>query len=596
MKPKKNNPIAEQNEEQFENELRSAETEAAEETEEAAPAGGTPAEEAVAEAAADGETDGAEAAEHEAAEDGTAGDAPQADEKAQKKAQKKAERSAEKARRRTLQDRRRLRYGGVATAISLCVVAAIVLLNVIIGAVNDRFPLSLDLTSDQRLTLSEKSEEYAKSVTEEVQIVVFGDEKTFSSPSTSNSEYNDLCMQFYRALGQYRSLSGGKVTYSFVNLTEDPTSAAKYSSYEVENGNILFLSGNRSYKAKLDDLFTYNQQYYMYYNQLVLEESKVEQVLALGVSRVLSNDLSPVTLLTGHSEDAKVTAQLKKVLGDIGYVFEEKDITTAEEFPENSTVAVIAAPTKDYTDEELKTLREWVENDGNRGRKLVYLANPGATCQNLEEYLRDDFGIEVTHNLVVETSSSRYPAGNYPFYAYADLAQTDYTEAATKGLLLPMTLQLKVLWGSDTTASKYVLPVATFPESAELYPILEDEEAQKKVEQVKADEYPIVGMALATSVVYQNDDNRTSQVLVCGSSSFLLVDTAKNQETFLALFNGISGNQSLVTMPSKKLTAATAEFEDQKVANVLGLGVFTIGLPIVLLVIGLIVYRKRRYL
>ena len=67
MKPKKNNPIAEQNEEQFENELRSAETEAAEETEEAAPAGGTPAEEA----AADGETDGAEAAEHEAAEDGT---------------------------------------------------------------------------------------------------------------------------------------------------------------------------------------------------------------------------------------------------------------------------------------------------------------------------------------------------------------------------------------------------------------------------------------------------------------------------------------------------------------------------------------------
>ena len=44
MKPKKNNPIAEQNEEQFENELRSAETEAAEETEEAAPAGETPAE------------------------------------------------------------------------------------------------------------------------------------------------------------------------------------------------------------------------------------------------------------------------------------------------------------------------------------------------------------------------------------------------------------------------------------------------------------------------------------------------------------------------------------------------------------------------
>ena len=51
-----------------------------------------------------------------------------------------------------------------------------------------------------------------------------------------------------------------------------------------------------------------------------------------------------------------------------------------------------------------------------------------------------------------------------------------------------------------------------------------------------------------------------------------------------------------MTISSKSLIAETADFGSSATKSFWGIGVFTIGLPVVLLVVGLVIFLKRRHL
>ena len=51
---------------------------------------------------------------------------------------------------------RRLRHGTMATVLSVCFVAAVVLVNVIVSILVDRYPISVDLTSNKVFELSQE--------------------------------------------------------------------------------------------------------------------------------------------------------------------------------------------------------------------------------------------------------------------------------------------------------------------------------------------------------------------------------------------------------------------------------------------------------
>ena len=65
---------------------------------------------------------------------------------------------------------RSFRYGGIATAITAGFIVVVVLLNVLATTLYERFPLGVDLTSDQKFTLSEEAVNYLADVDEDVVI------------------------------------------------------------------------------------------------------------------------------------------------------------------------------------------------------------------------------------------------------------------------------------------------------------------------------------------------------------------------------------------------------------------------------------------
>ncbi len=505
---------------------------------------------------------------------------------------------------------RKFRFGAVSVGITAAVVVACILLNVVASLIYERFPLSIDLTSDMIYTLSDDSKAFAKTVEKDVKITMFMDEETVTSgPFTADyEELNKIFMQFHEMTKQYESITEGRVTIEYVDLTANPTLATQYEAFGASTNDVLFECEDRYRVISYEDLFTAQETSSGYYGASYDYDSNVETILASQISLVVDAREVHVTMLTGHEEDEYTITGLKETLGLNGYTFTDLNLTSQAEFPEDSTLAMIIGPTVDYTEEELTRLRSWLNNNGKLDRNLVVLLDPETTVEDMEKlygFLEIDYGIEVTNNMVYETQTDRLAVLSYnynPYYVYADIAATDYAaELQGKTAIACNTRQLIAHKENNTELSLYNVPVLTFPDSAMLMDITNTEEG---AEGVAASEYPINGMVMAMNVAYDNDvegsPQVTTHVLVGGTT--LLMDSyimsmqqTQNESLTLQLLNGMSGNEGATEISSKSVKQETLEF-DANTQIVLGLWVFTIIIPVVTMVICLIVFVKRKNL
>ncbi|MBR3289723.1 MAG: hypothetical protein IKI63_02975, partial [Clostridia bacterium] len=69
-----------------------------------------------------------------------------------------------------------------------------------------------------------------------------------------------------------------------------------------------------------------------------------------------------------------------------------------------------------------------------------------------------------------------------------------------------------------------------------------------------------------------------------------------NEETFLGVFNGLLGNEDAIQISNKSVVPGKVDFGSDATKKTVGLGVFTIGLPVVMLIIALVVFLRRKNL
>lgn len=498
---------------------------------------------------------------------------------------------------------RKLRLGTTATAITVVVVAVVVLINVICGILADRFPWTLDLTADQTYSLSEESRSLAETVSSEVAITVLFAEDYFSQPSTGSEEYDTIFRQFYLFAEEYKTLSNGKITTTYVDLEKNPTQAASFKEkYDATSGDILFTCGDQYRMISLNDLLQEDMDYTTYSYTVT---SLVEQKLATNISSVCGGESVTVTFLTGHDEDENAIAALKKLYELNGYHTQTLDFTSAGKISDTTGALAIVGPAKDYSVDEIKRLRDWLHNDGNLGRNLFVFANYAGTCPNLYDFLSVDYGITVTSNIIMETDANNYPMdiyGSYPYWPLTTIASSDLTETiAGKKIIMPLTLQLLTAKSSDT--DKELLTnhaLVAFPESTRLTPLsdLLAAESNDDVTQIEAEEYPLIGMAYARDYNVVNNESVQNYIVVSGSCEFanrIASSQYENESLAIEPLRTMCSLGDTVVISGKNLSAEMLSFSTLT-AQVLGLGVFTLGIPLVLVAICLVVFFKRRHL
>ena len=552
--------------------------------------------------AADGETAGPgedaedsaqpeeESLEEFLSEDAAEEETPEQDGKAKGKKPKKSK-----------MDSRRFRYGSMATAITAVVAVLVVVLNVVVSLLADRFPINIDLTQNKLFSLSDNSVEIAKSINKDVQVIVFGSEDLYKNPNMGSDYYQveALYKEIYKALQQYTSYSGGKVTVKYEDLNLNPQLATQYNKYEVTSGDILLLCGDRYQKASFNDMFEISGDGY---TQAQTVSSKVEVTLASRIKNVMRDTVQVVTAFVGHEEDEDTVSALKSIYEANGYEFKELNLASSEEIDANTVAGLIVGPTKDFTAEEIERLQKWLDNDGKLDRNLMVFADFQAECKNLYEFLNVEYGLEVTDNLVMETSLTRtYRYSG--FYPYADTADTDFTKdlSGSANVLTPLTRQIVTHKENNSENSLYNVPIITFPESAKLMKIKDatDENASSEDDKsFAADAYPINGMAASVKWTYVDNEQVKTNVILSGSTQMILAASqanVKNENVLMSALGAMTGVVDDINVSTKSLERDTITFSDSTTL-IVGLGVFTVGIPVIILIICLVVFLKRRHL
>jgi len=535
-------------------------------------------------------------------------------------ATKKEKREKKQKPVRSAEMQRRLRHGRVATLLTVSVIVLAVLLNVVLAVVADRVPLAIDLSADKMYTLSDESIALAESITKPVEIVVFASEETFSNTQSEDAyaftgghtQVSAVLTEFYNAVKQYNQYSDGKVTVSYIDMNKNPNAVNAYAkdyalNEALEENDILFICEKRVKVANMStDLFAVDYSAYYSTGSLSLEASTVEQTLATNIKGVQSEKSQVLTFFTGHDEDSLAVEGLMQIFKLNGYDVEEVDLTRSTEINVNTVCGIIAAPTTDYADKTIDRLRNWLNNDGKEGNNLMVFTDPTADCPNLYEFLQVEYGIEVTDNVIVETDPNRM----YSYYqdnVFGVIADTEYTASvAGKDVLTQTIRQIVPSWEvKNDTNVQYRIDLLTYSDTARLIPFAElDKMNDDKTYTPKQEEYngTIVGMTVAVKEGFQNalQQATVTKIAVCGSNSLPYaaltgMSTVENEALLLDTMTAMTGVESSVNISSKSMTNETISFATTTQIFV-GLGLFTLVLPIGLLIVGLVIFLKRRHL
>ena len=367
---------------------------------------------------------------------------PETEEAVPEKTAEEPAKEPQKKKKKSIFNNKKFKYGSLSVVFTIMFIAGIVLINVILNLVLDRFHVEADLTSGSIFTLSDETVDYISTLDDDISIFVTADKDELKGAG-------QLYAQTVEFLDKMAGLNS-RFTVKYVNLLQDPDFTNNYvetlQNYQVivqsaKTGRYRILSINDFMKYKLSDGNTYDYSeasLYVSYGGLTVTDysSSAESQLVSAVMSVSLDDPTVVTFLNGYGESD--SSALETILKDNAYVTQTVEIERVEAVPDNTDILVIHGPTKDYSLDSITKVDTWLSNDGKYGKDLVFIATPDpAETPNLDEYLAE-WGIEVGKGYVLQFDENHAYYTGSPLPVMQDIemkTETAYYEAMKNGSL-----------------------------------------------------------------------------------------------------------------------------------------------------------------
>lgn len=475
---------------------------------------------------------------------------------------------------------RKFRYGSVATIITVCVLASVILLNIILSVITESHPLNLDVTKNNFYGISEQTINYLNTLNKNVEIIVLNDKDSFKSGSgITDSQYY---IQASTLIDQYAQCSD-MISVNYLDLLKNPSISTQYSKDNLETNNIIVRSGDQYKVLKSDDLFTQQISYQTYSN--VITASKVEQAITSAILNVTSDEKTKVQFIKGYDESE--SEALENLLKNNNYDVSDVSILTTD-ISKDTKLAIIFAPKRDYDKESIDKLNAFIESGKATGKTIIYIANPEqGSIPNLNFFL-SSWGINVGDGTVFETSADKLFSMNSLFYAITEYSDSSYTKGINSSIPVAMPLS-KPITINDNDSVK-VSTLLQFSKSSGIYPSDADET-------FTITDDTITGPIPATTVSSKTEGEVASNVVVIGSgmafdSSLISRSAVNNSSYFVNMFNILSDREDTVVIEEKSVEQTELGLTASQ-SIPLGL-FFIIVLPIILISVGLFIWIRRR--
>ena len=502
--------------------------------------------------------------------------------------------------------------GSYSIALTAIVLVAIIVFNVLVTALSERFVLEFDMTSEKKNSISAENIDYIKKVDRDVEIIVCAAEDTYVNYVGSSAQqlygvsYDSSVAEYYeqtvKLINKYHAYND-KIDVRFVDpqSSEFTSVTAQYSADNLSYGDIIVSTGigdaKKFKKIGFKDVYALREdETYAAYGMTManITGNNIETALTSAVAYVLSDIDINVAFLTGHSS-ADYTESYQTLLKNNNYsvdVISDKLVTNIDS---KYDLIVIPAASKDFVESELTAISDFLDNDGKFSKGMVvYLDATAPYLENFYDFL-GEWGVDVGEGILFETNEDNHmpndPTILGSYNTGADESLKDL-QLCISGLNVPL---------KPAFETKDYMTVSSLMETPETVVAAPKGSTADwdGADKYKASAYSTVVETVKST--YDDDNNEiSSRVSVFASTYFLESDynetaSVSNKNMTLAAAERASGGNDMgISFVSKSISNETyIDSVTESSAGVMRI-IFMFILPLTAIAAGIIIFVKRR--
>ena len=430
-----------------------------------------------------------------------------------------------------------------------------VALMVAIAWLTNRYPVTIDMSANQRNSLSQESQRLIESIEFPLEVTLF------VSPINESKPLLEALFERYR---QHQP------NISFESLNPDLYPDLLRRHDIRYDGEVLLEYQGRSEKV-----------------------SQVsETTVTSAIQRLMRQGERWLVFLEGHGErhpyrEANYDFSLLATeLASKGYTIESLNLTQANSVPDNTDVLILASPKVPLLTGEIEILRAYIERGGN----LLWLADPEQASDGLF-LLEEQFGISFLPGIIVDPNSQLMGLNRVDFALVAEYPRHPITQDLSSLSLFPQaqalefngdgSWQLKVFLQSDERSWN-----ETGELRGEIFKGDDDDESSGPLN---------IGLTLMRSLQGDNGEPYEQRTAIIGDADFVsnrYLGNGSNLEIGLNLVNWLSHDDNLIAINPRP--APDTRLELSQPAQLAIALVFLLVLPLGLVISGLRIWLKRR--
>ncbi len=467
---------------------------------------------------------------------------------------------------------KQVRYGGYAAIIIVVVLAALVILNVLVGQI----PASVDMTANKLYTLSPETKKIVQGLKQDV---------TIYAVYRTGQENQDVVA----VLKKYSELSP-KLKVDYVDPDTHPALLAKYAqnNKSISAGSLIITSGNYSRVLGPYDLYdiSYTRQ-----GQPQVLGFTMEQKVTSAIAYVSSGYTPKIYEITDHGEDTLNKLSLTSTLQKNNYEISKLDLLKTSTIPKDAAVVIDIAPKYDLNKSEETTLLNYI----NSGGRAMFFFDFTNKKMPVYEDLLSSYGVGLENGIVMEGNSAHY--ANSPLILLPIYGKSPILKPLTDNNL-QMFIQ-NSLAVKELTVKKRDIKITPLLTTSQDSWVRTDLTNGSRT-QIASD---IPGPAdLAVSIEQQASSQNSKpgyRLIVAGNGQFLgpifpYGQIKGNIEFFVSALQWVANQPNSVNISSKSLFKLPLQMSN--VLVYLYMAIIVILIPALILGIGITMWLRRRHL
>lgn len=440
----------------------------------------------------------------------------------------------------------------------------------------------IDVTENKVFTLTDASKKAVSDIQNEIKIYAYGFEE--------DSTLMDFLKQYHEA--------NEKITSEI--LTEE-SNYGLVQEYGLESGYqvLVLVSGD---SKKVIDSSSFSTYDYTTYQQVdVTEQTVTNSILSL-----TDVNKPKIYFSTGHNELSidKDMVSLGLYLNNEAYEYANINILQARSIPEDCNVLAITSPDKDFTEEEVTIIKDYINRGGNIYFTMDTVAD-GTKLPNIQKVL-DEYGVTFENGYIMELDEKSALSGYSQIFTPQIAPDHQITMDIYTDSYMWLVYSGRLTWKDAGELTNLGVSKASVLKTSETAAFITDlsKDVNEAIKSAKVEECEIAAVAAKTIKDAEGKDTEVQSKLVISavgshatdykisqlSDTYPLVAFGSNRDFILNSFAFLAEKDNVVTI---RKDMANSTYTPTEIQNRIVLTII-FSVPLIIIVSGIIIWRYRK--